>query len=142
MKAFSSQITKQVRENYCRVRCRWFLTQLVKPESSTQREYPKTHDHTGRNGGTWLERNMPPPEPEPLANQIADLEPVLSYLQIERDTLEATAYHDELESKGEVVARITAFGGGSRGIDPGVVMRDSKRHHVDPILARYDLEIS
>jgi len=130
------QITEELRENYCHIRCQWILKYFPKPTSPSRPQYAKTHDHTGRNGGQWPNRNPPAPEPEP---RYSELDPIISYLAIERDALEATAYHDEIQSKGEVVARITAIGGGERGMNPGDVLRDPKRRHVDPILARYDL---
>jgi hypothetical protein len=135
LKAFAYQISSEARESYCRARCSWILKYFDQPKAKI-RQYEKTHTHTGRNDGHWLDDNAPQPEPPPL---YPELEPILSYLQIERDALEATAFHDEIESKGEVVAQIYAFGGGERGLNPGDVMRDPKRRHIDPILAAFDV---
>jgi hypothetical protein len=135
LKAFAYQISPEARESYCRARCSWILKYFNQAKPQVPR-YGKTHVHTGRNDGHWLENNAPRPEPPP---SYPELEPILSYLQIERDALEATAFHDVVDSKGEVVATIQAFGGGDRGVTPGVVMRDPKRRHVDPILRKYDM---
>jgi hypothetical protein len=99
---------------------------MHKSPAKQQHDYERFEDH---------KQEQQPDEPQDQEDLTVAL-----YLSVERDKLEATAHHDELQSKGEVIATITAFGGGDRGIEPGVVMRDPKRRHVDPVLRKYDYE--